>query len=96
MPIDISSSISLLGIWYFFTICATNLRFLSIKIPLAFLSPAFNNSKYFCSSFSSKGCGNVLLPEMYPAKNTLAHNNSNILPITITKLPPSSAYYIIW
>lgn len=36
VPIDISSSISLLGIWYFFTMCATNLRFLSISMPLAF------------------------------------------------------------
>ena len=33
--------------------------------------------------------------KIYPVKNTLVHNNSNILPITITKLPPSSAYYII-
>ena len=33
--------------------------------------------------------------KIYPVKNTLVHNNSNILPITITKLPPISAYYII-
>jgi len=39
VPIEIKSSVSFPVLLYFFTICATNLKFLSINTFLAFSSP---------------------------------------------------------
>ena len=66
VPIDIKSSISIFEDAYFLATCATNLKFLSIKIFLASLLPFLYKSKYFFSSSKVNGSGNNLLLDIYP------------------------------
>ena len=58
VPIEIKSSWSTFVDTYFLQTCATNLKFLSIKIFLASSLPCFNFSKQSFSSSIVNGSGN--------------------------------------
>ncbi|MNP48490.1 hypothetical protein D3C76_1426130 [compost metagenome] len=93
VPIEIKSSTSLFCIEYFFTICATNLKFLSISILFAETSPSWNFFKYNSSSASESGFGNVLLLLfIYPVNKGKLHIISIRLLIINTDVPPNNAY----
>ena len=59
---------------YFLATCATNLKFRSIKMFLAFSSPFFIFSKYIFSSSLLNGSGNKLPDCMYPTPNIILLN----------------------
>lgn len=69
-PIDIKSSWSILVVEYFLLICATNLKFLSINIFLASVSPLFIFSMHIFSSSGDNGSGNKEFPWIYPNTTT--------------------------
>ncbi len=72
VPTEIMSSTSPSVKEYFFAMCATSLKFLSIKISLAFWSPDFNRPKYFASSSLESGGGKVaVLPDSLKNKKKM-------------------------